>query len=444
MDESDTGFNKRLNEIFSGAGTGGTRHPGSRAIIDGKPEVDISRIFRAGLEQCGATATGKAHYGLLLLMQLTDSSAVIVRRTRALFKSSLRSSDSVWIWGEGRLAVLVDGLRDSSDGPLVAGKIHDILRNPYAGQLGSGFVQAWSGASVFRLDANASEYWWCLARSELRRALQASAGTCCFCGLVNGRTLMAQVDLIKEAYQAYRNQQFSIAYQPIFGMQAERITGVEALLRWQHPQQGLLDPRTVIASLEESGLIVPLGEWILNEACQVARKLSQKTSSPMRVCVNVSARQLADPGFLLTVLDAVYDADIEADRLQLECPAEVIERHSRSLRTTLLELAHAGVRIAVDQFGGGKTVLTALLDLPVTLIKIDRALVGGVADNAVSRAIASSTLAMANAAGMSVAAVGVEDQVQMRVLRQMGCSEAQGYVLSRPRAAADLLSWLPA
>lgn len=256
--------------------------------------------------------------------------------------------------------------------------------------------------------------------------------------------MMERFDFTRDAYHAYRNREFFIVYQPIFGMDGEQLTGIEALLRWQHPRHGLLYPQTFMDSLEESGLIVPIGEWVLNQACQMVGELSRTTHRPIRVCVNVSARQLDDPGFLFAVFDAVYDAGIDAERLQLECSAQVLVQDSGTLKKMLMDLANAGVRIAMDHFGAERIPLSALRTLPVTLIKMDRTLTRGLADDALSRAITSGTLAMANGAGISVAAVGIEDDMQMHVLDRMGCIEVQGNMLSRPHVAADLLNWLSA
>ncbi len=444
MDRLHAAFRARVEAIFSRVGSG---ESGASRRSTGGHWNDVacaSRLFRERLERCAVPATDAPRYALLLLMQFADSESAATEKARILLNSSLRSGDAVWCWSPARLAVLVDGLRDSFDGPMIAGKIYDLLENPYSWGGDSEPPRAWAGASIFQVDSSASEYWWCRARAALERAFAFDAGTCCFAGLATGNAIMERRDMTADAYRAHRNCDFFSVYQPVYAIDGTAITAVETLLRWQHPRLGLLHPTTFMRALEESGLIIPIGARILNEACQLAAQLADRPGIPIRVCVNVSVRQLEDPDFLLTVLDAIYDAGIAADRLQLECSARDLKGDSAQLENVLVKIANAGVRIALDHFGAGNSSPLAFAELPATLIKMDRALTRDLVGSAVSRAVTAGTVAMLNEAHMSVAAVDIEDPSVMAVLAGMGCIEVQGNVLADPQTADQLLSWLNA
>ena len=261
-----------------------------------------------------------------------------------------------------------------------------------------------------------------------------------FYGIVTGREGVERFELNKELYKAFRNREFCLFYQPVFSVSGAHLTGVEALLRWRHPLRGLLSPSAFFPSLEESGLVVPVGEWVVKEACMMGRTLSDVARDPVCVSVNVSARQMADSGFHLSVLDALYDTGIEPSLLQLEFSEQVIARSLDTAQHVLQELRDAGVRVAIDQFAAGRLAVADLVRVPASAIKIDRSLVAGVGGDPLVTAIISATSALANSSGRDVAAVGIEYPPQMDLLAQMGCGEAQGTLLSQPQTAAELLN----
>ncbi len=248
--------------------------------------------------------------------------------------------------------------------------------------------------------------------------------------------------MIREVYQAYRNGEFVVYYQPVFDMDGRKLVGFEALLRWQHEQHGALHPSRFIDMLEESGLIVPVGERVLHDACQFVREMQDSGHAGVRVCVNISGRQLEDAGFILAVLDAIYDAGIAPSSLQLELSEKVLKDHAATLSRLFPEIRNAGISIAIDHFGMAELPLTDLVNLPVSLVKMDRSLVAGVTDNAATQAVISGTMQFARKAGLNIAAVGVEADEQLNVLDSMGFNEAQGRLLAPPRPAAGFLDAL--
>lgn len=248
--------------------------------------------------------------------------------------------------------------------------------------------------------------------------------------------------MIRAVYQAYRNDEFVVYYQPVFGMESGRLVGFEALLRWQHEKHGALHPSEFLGLLEESGLIVPVGERVLQEACQFVREMQESGQPGLRVCVNVSGRQLEDGGFILAMLDAIYDANIASSSLQIELSEQVLKDHPATLSRLFPEIRHAGVRVAIDQVGVTELAPGDLLRFPVSLIKVDRSLVTGVTGDAVAQAMVSGVMKLARSAGVDIAAVGVEADEQLGILNSMGFKEAQGRLFAPPRPAASFLDAL--
>jgi len=352
--------------------------------------------------------------------------------------SCIRANDSVCELGQGRFAMLLEDVREPSAAPMVIEKLNaTLLGHPWA-ERRHGHVQPHLGVSLFPAADLPPGQIWLHAEAALEQATALGPGCYSISPAVTGQTAMERFELSTDLYKGYRNDEFDVVYQPVVGIAGKRVRALEVLLRWQHPARGCLSPRVFLPLLEESGLIVPVGERLLNRACRLAGRLMDEGAAAFRVCVNISARQLVDRGFLLMVLDALYDTGLAPQALQLEFPETALTNESQLLGRLLPELKSTGVRLAVDQFGTGKVPLAELLGLPLNLIKLDPSLVNGLLDDAVSQAIVSGTVALAGSAGMAVAAVGVEQPLQAEVLEKLGCCEVQGRHYAYPVPAAEL------
>jgi len=356
--------------------------------------------------------------------------------------SCLRSSDSLCDLGESRFAILLDDLKEPSAVPMVIEKLNTTLTGPFKADSRTSWVQPNFGASLFPMENISAGQIWLDTEAALERAIAAGAGDYSISPIVTGQDAMERFELSKDLYKAYRNNEFEISYQPIIDFAESRVCALEGLLRWWHPVRGCLSPRTFLPLLEESGLIVPVGEKLLKQACHMASGLLSEGRDPLRVCINISARQLTDSGFLLSVLDALYEAGLEPSLLQLEFSEPVLSCNREELKRVFPELRNAGVRLAIDHFGTGDAPLAELVRLPVNLIKLDHSLVSRVVEDPVSQAIASGTMALAEIAGMAVAAVGVEKQLQGSTLKKMGCCEAQGNYYSHPLSVSEICAVL--
>ena len=236
---------------------------------------------------------------------------------------------------------------------------------------------------------------------------------------------------------AVERNEFVLQYQPIFQMDSGQIVGAEALVRWNHPERGLVSPAEFISVAEEIGLILPLGEWILNEACAQAAKWVSETGYRPYIGVNLSARQFHDGNLPSVVNLALARSGLSPSRLELEITESILMSQSERSVQKLRDFDLLGVRMAIDDFGTGYSSLGYLKRFPVSTLKVDRSFVHDVARDVDDRAIVTAIVAMAKSLGLSVTAEGVERQEQVAFLRDLGCDNAQGYLYGRPMSAEE-------
>jgi diguanylate cyclase len=233
--------------------------------------------------------------------------------------------------------------------------------------------------------------------------------------------------LRQELQRALDGDGLELHYQPIVDLIDGRMTGAEALLRWEHPELGRISPGEVIPLAEESGLIVPLGQWVLERACRQRAEWTE-LGLTLPITINVSARQLVDERFALAVHDALERYGIEPSTLCLEVTEGVFLQPEGATLAVLETLKQLGVFLAVDDFGTGYSSLAQLKQLPIEVVKIDRAFVDGLGTDPGDSAIVASIMSLAHAMGLHVVAEGVETEPQARELRALGCLVAQGYL----------------
>ena len=228
-------------------------------------------------------------------------------------------------------------------------------------------------------------------------------------------------------------------YQPVVDLSDEHITGVEALVRWDHPQRGLVMPAEFIAVAEESGMIERIGQWVLEEALREAARWEQvrPDDPPLRVGVNVSMQQLQNPRFPDSVADAIKISGIEAQTLALELDESVLRDEAEQIRSTLRLLKRIGVRLAVHDFGTGDSSLRQLAALPIDTIKVDRRFVAALGTEDATGPIAQAVIATGSALGLSVIGAGAESREQVEELRRLGCTDAQGFLFAEAAAGGS-------
>jgi diguanylate cyclase (GGDEF)-like protein len=272
------------------------------------------------------------------------------------------------------------------------------------------------------------------AQLALIRARSEGQGTRCFFEADMNTRAQARRLLESDLRNALAAGQFELFYQPLFQLAGGAVTGCEALLRWRHPERGLVSPAEFIPLAEEIGLIVPLGAWVLRQACMEAAGWP----NGLKIAINVSAIQLRSRGLVETVVAALAESGLPADRLELEITESVLLSNDSATIELLHRLRRIGVRISLDDFGTGYSSLSYLRTFPFDKIKIDRSFLLDLCSNQATMVIVSALINLATGLGMTVTAEGVETQAQLDWLRSAGCTEAQGYLISRPLSTADL------
>ena len=241
-----------------------------------------------------------------------------------------------------------------------------------------------------------------------------------------------------ELRNALARSEFILHYQPQVDLRSGRVVAVEALIRWNHPTRGMVAPLTFIPTAEETGLIVPIGDWVLHEACGQNKAWQLAGLPPMTVCVNVSARQFREKNLICRVVNALKESGLEARYLELEVTESLIMQDFDLAVATMNGLQQLGVQISIDDFGTGYSSLSALKTFPVQRLKIDKSFINDLATDKDDQAVTSAVISLGQKLNLRVLAEGVETDEQVAFLRRNNCDEMQGHFFSKPVSAQDI------
>jgi diguanylate cyclase (GGDEF)-like protein len=348
-----------------------------------------------------------------------------------------RRSDTVARLGGDEFAVLLEDIVDSGAANEVADRILMEMKQPFFSDAARGmFVNVSIGIS-FRDAATEA----CSAEELIREADIAL-----YCAKGNGKghavlfnpsmgtDAVERLELQSDLQRALGRGELVIHYQPLLALQTKSVIGAEALVRWNHPERGLLGPDTFIPAAEATGLILPIGRWILEEACRqaVGWQSARSKDDPFRVSVNLSARQFEQPDLVEQVAGALKQSGLEPSALVLEITETAVIRDPDAAIGTLSALRALGVRVAIDDFGTGYSSLSYLERLKVDILKIDRSFLFGIERSQSTAAIVQATIAMAHVLGIEVTAEGIETEDQLSMLAGFACDDGQGFYLSKP------------
>ncbi len=256
------------------------------------------------------------------------------------------------------------------------------------------------------------------------------------------RRLTARISLEQDLKVAMQEHQFEVYYQPKINIHSRQCTGSEALVRWRHPVNGFVSPEAFVPVAEETGLIIELGQWILETACEKTRELQLRGYEGLNVAVNISAVQFADGGLLPMARQALEVSGLAAGCLELEITESAVMHDPEEVIRTLHELSEFGMNLAIDDFGTGYSSLAYLKRFPVNTLKIDRAFITDVSSDNDDVAIVEAVLGLGQHFNMKVVAEGVEDEKQLQFLKSQGCDIAQGYFISKPLSGEQFEQWL--
>ncbi|RKQ84922.1 diguanylate cyclase (GGDEF)-like protein [Solirubrobacter pauli] len=347
-------------------------------------------------------------------------------------KNVLRETDTIGRLGGDEFVVLVEGGAEK-----IAERIVDVLREPFAIGTGSP-VTITASVGIATGDREAAKD--LLRDADIALYEAKGAGRNRYAEFRHEMHIAAheRLELESDLRGAARRGELFLVYQPILELANGEVKAAEALLRWQHPTRGLIPPTEFIALAEESGVIVEVGAWVLDTACEQAAQWAQ-AGMPTRVSVNVSARQLDDPTLVNTVHQALVRSGLDPDLLTLEITETALMRDAESAAQVLHELRRFGLRIAIDDFGTGYSSLAYLQQFPVTALKIDRTFIAASEQN---DPLISTLVALGRSLGLVTIAEGVEEERQLERLRELGCDRAQGYLFAPPLEAAALERFL--
>ncbi|GIF49045.1 PAS domain S-box-containing protein/diguanylate cyclase (GGDEF)-like protein [Asanoa ferruginea] len=356
--------------------------------------------------------------------------------------AALRPHDTAARLGGDEFSVLIDDAGEPADVEDVADRITRALREPYtiaghqiscSASIGIGTTaDAEDGAELLR-QADLALYVSKGAGKSQWRRYQPELHT----------TIVEQLELRAELDHAIHNNQLVLEYQPIVRLSDGHTAGFEALLRWNHPTRGRLAPDAFIDVAEESGLVVPIGEWVLKTAVEAARtwRREHPTGAPY-VAVNVSARQFRTPGFVRLIKRELAGHGLPPSCLMLEITESLLLRDDEQVWDDLAEVRRLGVRVAIDDFGTGYSSLSYLRHVPLDVLKIDRLFTGTIATSAQQRALVDGIVRLAHTLGLEVVAEGIETTEERDLLRRTGCPYGQGFLFSRPMPLPAALRWL--
>ena len=387
--------------------------------VDDFKTINDSRGHHAGDEVLAALATR-----LTEAVRATDTVALLARSTLARLHGD-------------EFAIVLDNCDDPEK---VVARIEDLLKSPLALPIGEVFVSLSIGiaSALHPTPDDAPEALLAAANLAMHEAKRVGkAGHVVFESRMHDEA-RERHELGDELHRAIDNREFELFYQPVVTIEGSRIIGAEALVRWRHPTRGMVPPDAFISRAEETGLILPLGRWVLEEACRQATCWADSGLLDFTIAVNVSGRQLREQSFVQEVRDALEASRLDPQRLCLEMTESILMERDDDAIAMLTRLRNEGVHLAIDDFGTGYSSLGSLRRLPVDLLKIDRSFVASLPDDDDAGTIAWAVVRLGHTLGMPVLAEGVETVEQHEALRRFGCDQAQGYLFGRPMPADQL------
>jgi len=365
----------------------------------------------------------------------------LLREVAARLRSVPRDGDTVARLGGDEFVIILANMRHPDNAAALALKVQNALLAPVRVDGNELYISASIGISVCPGDGDDADTLLKHADVAMYRA-KDSGGNCFQCyTLEMGQRAMDRVSLENALYSALDNDEFELYYQPQVSLQTGHVTGVEALIRWRHPQLGLVSPARFIEVAEETGLIVPIGEWVLRTACVQAAAWHRAGFWPT-MSVNVSARQLQQSMLAPTVRRVLAETGLDPTYLELELTESVLVSDPAATGAVLHQLKTLGVTLALDDFGTGYSSLSYLTHFPIDVIKIDQAFVSALPGKPESASVILAVIALAKALGQKTVAEGVETLVQLDFLDRSGCDVMQGYYFSPPLPEDEMTALL--
>jgi diguanylate cyclase (GGDEF)-like protein/PAS domain S-box-containing protein len=367
----------------------------------------------------------------------TIGDTLLVALSRRL-RATVRAEDTVARMGGDEFIFILRGVRSAEDAVKPAQKILEAIRPPFHVGGHELHVTASIGISLYPVDGPGPDQLLKCADMALYRAKEHGRDRLQLYNPTFNVRVFEQMVLEGRLRRALEQREFLLLYQPQIELDSGAVVGLEALLRWRHPELGLVSPHEFVPLAEESGLIEPLGMWVLDTACRQYRAWREAGLPALRLAINMSARQFQRPELEWRIRGVLEETAMDARRLELELTESVLMQEGDHTAVLLDTLSDLGIGLALDDFGTGYSSLSYLKRFPITRVKIDRCFVRDVATSEGDAAVARAVIAMAHGLGLEVVAEGIETLEQLGVLRRYGCDEGQGFLLGRPVAAPEV------
>ncbi|MEX2181313.1 MAG: EAL domain-containing protein [Gemmatimonadaceae bacterium] len=411
----------------------------NRALAFDLLRRSIARARREGARRFAALLVNVDRFNVLNDALGQSAGDEILRGVGKRLGTAVRPGDVIARLGGDIFLLILDDVAEASEAERVADRVRLVLTDPLPVLTRDVVVTASVGVVLYDRDVETPTDYVRDAELAMLAAKAEGGGRHALYVPAMREGMRHRASLEQDLRGAIARGEMMVWYQPVFSTRddTERLVGFEALLRWNHPQRGLIGPSEFVPVAEETGAIVPLGTWAIGEACRHISSLTPGGAGAPWVSVNIAARQLLDGALVPVVEEALRAANLDAHRLRLEVTENVILSNEDAARETLQALKARGVRILMDDFGTGHASLSYLHRLPISIIKIDRYFVGRMDVSAECLEIVKSVVALANSLSMDVVAEGVEQETQLHQLRAMGCGHVQGYLLSHPLRAEE-------
>jgi diguanylate cyclase (GGDEF)-like protein/PAS domain S-box-containing protein len=409
----------------------------NRVLFNERLDEALTRLARSG-ENLAVLCIDLDHFKSVNDTLGHPVGDLLLRQVAERLGACLRKSDMVARLGGDEFAVVQTPVTGPNEASTLATRLIEVLSLPFDLDGHEVVVGASIGIALAPDDGDTSEALLRNADMALYRAKSDGRGTSHFFEPEMDRRLQARRTLELDLRKAYAQEEFELFYQPLVNVRSGRVCGFEALIRWRHPERGIVSPVEFIPIAEEIGLIVPIGEWVLREACRQAATWP----SDIHIAVNLSPVQFRSRGIVQTVLAALGHSGLAPRRLELEITESVLLGETEANIATLHQLRALGVKIAMDDFGTGYSSLSYLRSFPFDKIKIDRSFVHEMVERPDCVAIVCAVAGLGASLGIVTTAEGVETVAQLDRIRAEGCTEVQGYLFSAPRPASELAALL--
>ena len=427
------------------------------AYYDGLTGLPNRRSFNERLELALATAQRTGHMAAVLYVDIDRFKRVndtlghetgdhLLQRAGSRLLQCVRTTDFVGRpgvsepgqadlvcrFGGDEFVILLGDIEKSQHAVVVARRLMKAMEREFTLEKESVHLTPSLGIAVYPNDGDQPETLIRNAAATVSHCKERGGNQYQFYSESMNATALEELVLESALNKALERGELELHFQPQYDISQGDIVGAEALLRWRHPERGMLPPLKFIPLAEESGLIVPIGEWVLKEACRQAKTWQEGRSEPVRVSVNISSRQLGQPGLVDAVRRALDESGLRPRQLELELTESTLVQDEQSTLARLDALKVLGVGLSIDDFGTGYSALSYLSRFPLESLKIDRSFVDGTPTDKGNAGICRAIMAMAESLKLRVIAEGVESEEQLEFLRREGCSQIQGFLLSRP------------